>query len=57
MRELDTWVPACGGAEEPTRTRQGRMVLYVWNAALRQHRYLDLGSDMILPADYNPMEG
>lgn len=50
----DKWVPACGGLEVPMIDRNRRRVLYVYNPRHRQHRYIDLGTDIILPADYDP---
>ena len=47
-KPLDAWVPAAGGTEEPFRTRTGRILLYVWNAATQQHAYLDCQTDIIL---------
>ena len=44
---LDTWVPACGGHEEPFLSR-GKKLLYCFNPKLRRHAYLDCGTDVIL---------
>ncbi len=45
---LDAWVPACGGTEEPFKTRSGRTLLYCWNRHTMQHAYLDVETDLIL---------
>ena len=52
----DRWVPACGGAEKPMLDRAGRKVLYCYNHATGEHRYIDLTNDMALAADYDPKE-
>ena len=44
-RNLDAWVPACGGLEQPTMIR-GRKVLYCYNPAQGRHAHIDLGSDI-----------
>jgi hypothetical protein len=44
----DNWIPACGGAEEPFRSRSGRRLLYCWQPSTGRHAYLDLDSDIIL---------
>ena len=43
----DRWVAACGGLEEPTVTRAGRRILYVFNPAQMRHAWLDLGTDLL----------
>lgn len=48
MTNADSWVPACGGKEEPFIARSGARLLYCYNPRLHQHAYLDCGSDMIL---------
>jgi hypothetical protein len=47
-REQGNWVPACGGTEQPFRTRTGRVLQYVWQASSGRHAYLDCGTDLIL---------
>lgn len=44
----DRWQPACGGTEQPFRTRTGRRLLYCWNPAQDRHAYLDCDTDRIL---------
>ena len=41
INERDTWVAACGGKEEWTPSRSGRMYLYVWNPATGEHGWLN----------------
>ena len=43
----DTWVPACGGKEEPF-VKNGRTLLYCFNPYEQRHAYLDVGIDCIL---------
>jgi hypothetical protein len=43
----DTWLPACGGTEQPF-TCKGRRLLYCWNPARDEHAYLDLDTDLFL---------
>lgn len=45
-QQLDSWVPACGGTEEPFQYGNRRF-LYVFNPASEKHGYLDLGSDIV----------
>lgn len=47
----DRWVVACGGTETPTRARNGREYLYVYNPARHEHGWLDLGTDIITHED------
>lgn len=42
------WVPACGGTEQPFRTRTGRRVQYCWQPSTGRHAYLDCDTDIIL---------
>jgi hypothetical protein len=49
----NAWVPACGGTEQPF-TAGGLRVLYVFNPATMEHRYLDLGTDMLMPDTWSP---
>ncbi|HNU12560.1 MAG TPA: hypothetical protein PKJ45_14535 [Rubrivivax sp.] len=44
----ETWVPGCGGTEKPTRTRSGRLLLYMWNRAAGEHAYYDCERDLFL---------
>jgi hypothetical protein len=44
----DVWLPACQGTETPTRFRDGRLLLYVYNPFLARHAYLDVERDIIL---------
>lgn len=46
----DSWVPANGGTETPTRYRNGRTYLYVYNPALGEHRLYDTATDTVLSA-------
>lgn len=50
-----TLIPANGGTEQPFTTRAGRRVLYVFDVERRTHQYLDLGTDMLLPLDWSPL--
>ncbi len=47
---LDIWVRACGGSEEPF-LMNGRKYLYVYNPKLREHKYLDMSVDTLLTND------
>lgn len=47
-KELDSWVPANGGAEEPMRWPDGRTLLFVFNPARRQHGYLNVATDQVV---------
>lgn len=51
----DDWVPANGGTETPSTSRSGRRILYCWQRSTGQHRYIDLGSDLVLPLEYDPV--
>jgi hypothetical protein len=44
--EADTWVPACGGHEEPF-LHNGKEWLYVFNPATGDHGYLEMGADIV----------
>jgi hypothetical protein len=44
----DHWVPACGGTEQPFRTRTGRTLQYLWNQTTGEHAYYDLTADLFL---------
>lgn len=52
----DRWVAACGGTERPTRSRSGRVYLYVYNFAERRHAWLDVETDMLRFDDPNNEE-
>ena len=43
----DAWLPANGGTETEF-VKNGRRLLYCYNAWTGKHAYLDLASDMIL---------
>ncbi|MCP4203744.1 MAG: hypothetical protein GY769_17640 [bacterium] len=43
----DRWVAACGGLEEPTRHRNGRSYLYVFNPGQMGHGWLDMETDIV----------
>ena len=43
---LDTWVPACGGTEQPF-LMNGVRWLYVFNPVQMKHAYLNLDTDLI----------
>jgi hypothetical protein len=51
-RENGIWVPACGGTEEPFRTRTGRLVLYCWQPSAGRHAYLDCDDDVIISDEH-----
>jgi len=42
------WIPACGGTEQPFKTRSGKRVLYCYQPSTGNHAYLDLDSDRFL---------
>jgi hypothetical protein len=44
----DTWVPACGGTEQPFRARSGTRLLYCYNPQRHQHAYLNVDCDVII---------
>ena len=46
----DEWIPACGGTETEF-TVNGIRLLYCLNPARSLHRYLNLGTDMIIKDD------
>jgi hypothetical protein len=50
-QRVDRWLPACGGTEQPFRSRSGVMLLYCYNPALGRHAWLNVGTDMVLPDD------
>ena len=52
--EADTWVPACGGTEEPFNYFGVRW-LYVFNPATQQHGYMNLDTDAV-HTDYRKRE-
>ncbi|MHA2265152.1 MAG: hypothetical protein ACXAEN_22385 [Candidatus Thorarchaeota archaeon] len=41
------WVVACGGQEVPTKAKNGRVYLYVFNPATQGHGWLDMGTDIV----------
>lgn len=43
----DSWVPACGGKEQPFTVR-GRRLLYCFNPGEQRHAYVDLDTDLAL---------
>lgn len=42
------WQPACGGTEQPFKTRTGRTVQYLWCPATGEHAYYDVRADLFL---------
>jgi hypothetical protein len=46
--EQGPWVPACGGAETPFRSRSGRVLLYCWQPSTGRHAYCDVNADVML---------
>ena len=48
LANADLWVPACGGTETPFVASDGRTLLYVFNAYLGRHGYLDVLRDLVL---------
>ena len=45
---LDVWVPACGGTEQPFKARSGARLMYCFNPKQRRHAYYCLDTDLIL---------
>lgn len=43
----DVWVTGCEGKEIPTRSRDGRTFLYMFNPARREHGWLNLETDIM----------
>jgi len=52
----DQWVPAHRGNEQPMLDRQGRKVLYCFNPWKHQHAYIDCGTDILMPPEYDPAD-
>lgn len=48
------WVPANGGTETESRSRNGRRILYCWQRSTGKHAYIDLDADVELPREYDP---
>jgi hypothetical protein len=46
--DLNGWYPACGGTEEPFRTRTGFRLLYCWQPSTGNHCYINLDTDIAL---------
>lgn len=46
-KNLDRWVPACGGDEKPFTSRSGIRMLYCWNPR-KGHAYLNVDTDMVM---------
>mgnify|MGYP006970126022 CR=1 FL=1 len=46
---IGTWVPACGGTEQPFVTRSGVKVQYLWNNVTGEHRYINCDNDILIP--------
>lgn len=44
----DVWLAANGGSEQPTRHRDGRVLLYCFNPKQGRHAYLDVERDLIV---------
>ena len=44
----DDWVPACGGTEQPFKSRSGQTLLYMWNRSSGTHAYYDVERDVFL---------
>ena len=49
-RNLDLWIPACGGTETPFLMR-GYRLLYCFNPATKEHNYINLDTDCVLSTD------
>ena len=47
-RKNGAWTPASGGTEVPFTARNGRRLLYVYQATTGDHAYLDVDTDLIL---------
>jgi len=47
-QNLDVWVPACGGTEQPFRTRTGKRLLYCFNFKQNRSAYVDLDNGVVL---------
>jgi hypothetical protein len=46
-KNLDRWVPACGGTETVFKSRSGIRMLYCWNPK-QGHAYLNVDTDTIM---------
>jgi hypothetical protein len=49
--KLKNFIPACGGTEEPFKTRTGITVQYLWNPTTKEHAYINCDTDILL-TDY-----
>ena len=41
------WIPACGGTETPFQ-KEGKMYLYMWNWATKEHSYYCITDDLFV---------
>ena len=49
QNRIDTaWRPACGGSEQPYKTRAGFIVLYMWNWITGVHQYYSVAEDLFI---------
>lgn len=55
-KEARSWVPACGGSEQPFQV-QGRRVQYMWNTFTGEHAYYDLEADVFLDQEQTALLG
>lgn len=49
-KESVSWVPACGGTEQPFTIR-GRVLIYMWNTFSKEHAYYEQCGDKFLEND------
>lgn len=47
-KQLDQWVPACGGTETAFTARSGARLIYLYNPVQGKHAYLNVDQDIIL---------
>ena len=48
MNNIGNFIPACGGAEKPFKTKSGITVQYLWNPITKEHAYINCNTDILL---------
>lgn len=50
-RNQGNWIPANGGTETPFWTRNGYLLLYVYQASTGRHSYMNVQTDLLMSDD------
>ncbi len=49
---MDQWIPGCCGMETVFKSRSGIRMLWCWNPGQGRHAYLNVDTDIIIPAEW-----